>query len=476
MSGERSPGTKLLLVGMIGALLIVPLAMVYWLVSDRQHQARIAQQSITAGWAGAQVVAGPLLVVPYTVTRTSTEVVEGNTVTRQTESRELLYISPSEQNLDTEIDPEVRSRGIIHQSVVYDAAITGSAGFSLPDDLDRLGIERDQLLLDEALVQLPISDPRGLQTDARLNMGVERLDLRPGLGNSQSGTGMHAFLDWSEAEDLSFEFSYGLRGSSAFSMVPRGEESNFAVRSSWPHPSFSGDFLPGESDREESAEGFSASWSISNLALGQSLVSTSAPNLPVAYGDPTEGIYFDETTATGQQIATIGLMEPVDLYKRVERSLKYGFLFIGFTFLAFLMFDIVAGARVASAEYLLTGAGLILFFVMLLAFAEMIGFALAYVVASAAIIGLLTSYSAAVLGGWRRAGFIAALLTGLYAVLYVLLNLEAWSLVIGSLMLFFALAGVMYGTRNIEWSKVAIGDETPDISPSEDFGEGSVPA
>ena len=97
-----------------------------------------------------------------------------------------------------------------------------------------------------------------------------------------------------------------------------------------------------------------------------------------------------------------------------------------------------------------------LFFVMMLAFAEIIGFALAYVVASGAIIGLLTSYSAAVLGGWRRAGFIAALLTGLYAVLYVLLNLEAWSLMIGSLMLFFALAAVMYATRAIDWSAVTI--------------------
>ena len=125
------------------------------------------------------------------------------------------------------------------------------------------------------------------------------------------------------------------------------------------------------------------------------------------------------------------------------------------------MFDVVAGARVAAAEYLLTGAGLILCFVMLLAFAELIGFAGAYAIASAAIIGLLTSYSAAVLGGWRRAGFIGGLLTGLYAVLYVLLNLEEWSLVIGSLMLFVALAGVMYATRRIEWSAVALRSDEP---------------
>ena len=103
------------------------------------------------------------------------------------------------------------------------------------------------------------------------------------------------------------------------------------------------------------------------------------------------------------QAATIGLIEPVDLYSQVDRSVKYGFLFIGFTFLAFLMFDVVGGAKVAAAEYLLTGAGLVLFFVMLLAFAEVIGFTWAYLFAGGAITGLLTAYSAAVLKSWLRA-------------------------------------------------------------------------
>jgi inner membrane protein len=151
---------------------------------------------------------------------------------------------------------------------------------------------------------------------------------------------------------------------------------------------------------------------------------------------------------------TVGLVEPVNLYSKVDRSVKYGFLFIGFTFLAFLLFDIVGGARVAAAEYLLTGAGLVLFFVLLLAFAEVIGFMPAYILASGAIIGLLSAYSAAVLKSWRRGQFIGAMLVGLYALLFVLLNLEAWSLLIGSVLLFVALAGVMYATRNIDWGAV----------------------
>ena len=156
--------------------------------------------------------------------------------------------------------------------------------------------------------------------------------------------------------------------------------------------------------------------------------------------------------ASVPQTASINLIQPVDLYSRVNRATKYGFLFIGFTFLALLMFDVIGGVRVSAVEYLLMGAAIVLFFVLLLAFAEVIGFTPAYVVASAAIAGLNTAYSAAVLKSWRRACFIGGLLVALYAVLYILLSLEAFSLLIGSLLLFVALAGVMYGTRRVDWS------------------------
>jgi inner membrane protein len=250
------------------------------------------------------------------------------------------------------------------------------------------------------------------------------------------------------------------------------------VSSTWASPSFSGAFLPEKPQVTD--KGFSASYTVDKLALGQAPVAMEDQGPPsndysTNYGDysaPTSVTAVDVAAApsrAGEAIGgparavTVGLVEPVNLYSKVDRSVKYGFLFIGVTFLTFLLFDIVGGARVAAAEYLLTGAGLVLFFVMLLAFAEVIGFTGAYVLASAAIIGLLSAYSAAVLKSWRRGKFVGALLIGLYALLFVLLNLEAWSLLIGSVMLFVALAGVMYATRNIDWS--AIGTREPAPSP-----------
>jgi inner membrane protein len=241
------------------------------------------------------------------------------------------------------------------------------------------------------------------------------------------------------------DFAYEVRGNGSLSLAPQAGDTRWRMRSSWPHPSFQGGFLPER--RSVGAEGFEATWRVGNLALGQSLVGTGPST---SAGDRQPGA-ADVSPEAGPREAGVSLIQPVDLYSQVNRAAKYGFLFIGFTFLAFLLFDLIGGVRVSGVEYLLVGAALILFFVLLLAFAEVIGFTPAYLVASAAIVGLETAYSAAVLRSWRRAAFIFGLLCALYAVLYILLSLEAYSLLIGSLMLFAALAAVMYLTRNLNW-------------------------
>lgn len=447
---ERSPGIKLLLVGLVALVLVIPLFMVYALVSDRESQSHTAQAAITAGWGGAQAVAGPVLVVPFTSIDTETELVDGQQRTRTVQRREELYISPLSHHATAKLTPERRGYSI-YASVIYQAALAGTAQFALPTDLQRFGVERGQLLLDQAELRFGVIDPRGLQTDAQVTAGGRKVELQPGKGLvSTGGSGFYGFVEWDGAP-VAVAYSYGLRGSRNLALIPRGGNTEWRVESTWPHPSFGGSFLP--DDKDVSPKGFTASYRVPNLALGQALATTED------FGAVTEGVTetYDARDALAQansMAASIGLIEPVDLYSQVDRSVKYGFLFIGFTFLAFLMFDVVGGARVATAEYLLTGAGLVLFFVLLLAFAEVIGFAWAYVVASTAVIGLLTAYSAAVLRSRRRAGFIGALLVGLYALIYVLLSLEALSLVIGSVLLFLALAGVMYATRNVDWSQV----------------------
>lgn len=463
---ERSPGIRLLFVGLVGAVLIVPLLLVYALVYDRQDQSRTAQAAINAGWGGAQVLSGPVVVVPFRTTQVQNETIDGKPVQRVVEVEKLLYVSPVKNRVRTSIDPQERRKSI-YRSVLFTAQVKGEAAFALPRDLERFGVTRERLMWDRAEVRLGASDARGLTAGGTIRANGHPLEVQPGRGPAASGgQGFFAFVPWDGQGRLRIDYALGIRGSRGVSLVPRGGLTQWHVTSTWPNPSFAGSFLPDRSNVSD--KGFSAEYRIDKLALGQPAVAMQDVGMPVlsgqygameavervtTAGDVAAGGAAEVVGAQGHAIS-VDLIEPVDLYSKVDRAVKYGFLFIGFTFLAFFLFDVVGGARVAAAEYLLTGAGLVLFFVMLLAFAEVIGFTLAYLVASGAVIGLLTAYSAAVLKSWKRARFIGALLVGLYALLFVLLNLEAWSLLIGSVLLFAALAGVMYTTRKVDWGRV----------------------
>lgn len=472
---ERSPGIKLLFVGLIAAVLIVPLLLVYALVYDRQDQSQTAQAAINAGWGGTQVLSGPVVVVPFRTTQTQTEVVDGRQVSRVVEVEKLFYISPLENRVSTKIEPQERRKSI-YRSVLFTAKVRGAANFALPADLERFGVTRDRLMWDRAEVRIGTSDARGLTAGGAIRAGGRPLEVQPGKGPAASGgQGFFAFLPWDGQGTLHIAYGLEVRGSGGISLVPRGGQTRWEVTSSWSNPSFSGSFLPDKPRISE--KGFTARYAVDKLALGQPPVAMEdlgvpssaagvsyapgAPQIRTASADGAAAGGASEVVGSSGHALTVDLIEPVNLYSKVDRSVKYGFLFIGFTFLAFLLFDVVGGARVAPVEYLLTGAGLVLFFALLLAFAEVIGFTLAYLLASAAVIGLLTAYSAAVLRSWRRARFIGVLLVGLYALLFVLLNLEAWSLLIGSVLLFGALGGVMYATRNVDWGSVGRPRDVP---------------
>jgi inner membrane protein len=445
-SPGRSPGRKLLFALLVGLLLSIPLFTVWLLIYDRQSQSDTARISITEGWGGPQIFAGPMLVIPFQDTTTETVTEGGREVAKSRTVWRELFVAPSKVTLDSVVNPQRRQRSI-YDAVVYDTVVNGQATFALPTDLPRYGVTLDRLVFDRAEIRFGLSDARGVAANNKVVVNDVPLVLQP--GNGLAATNKSGFFAWFDGTPLrsgaiKTDFSFGFRGNASLTLAPKAGETIWKLKSSWPSPSFAGGFLP--SERTVSDKGFDAIYRISNLALGISLVSVD-----------------DTADLSGNFQARVDLVQPVDLYAQVSRAAKYGFLFIGFTFLAFLMFDVIGGVAVSTVEYLLVGAALVLFFVLLLAFAEVIGFTPAYLVASGAIIGLITAYSAAVLRSWRRAAYVGGLLTALYAVLYVLLSLEAYSLLIGSLMLFVALAFVMYVTRRLDWS----GRRPSELAPAE---------
>ncbi len=447
--GERSPGGKLGMAILIGILLSIPLFAMWLLVYDRQSQSETAQASIAEGWGGPQTMAGPQLIIPYQGETTETVEEGGKQVTRTKTVWRELTLAPEVATIATDVKPTKRKRSI-YEAVVYDAKVGGQARFALPQDLARFGVTPGALALDRAELRFGLSDARGLYgPPPRVSVNGKALALQP--GNGLPATNGAGFFTWLDATPLlsgpiAANFSFDFRGNGWLTLSPRAGDTTWTVKSSWPSPSFQGGFLP--LTPKVGADGFAATYRIGNLALGQSLLQSNDAAPVERNSAPARGV---TSQPAGDYDARVNLIQPVDLYDQVSRAAKYGFLFIGFTFLAFLMFDVIGGVKISGVEYLLVGVGLILFFVLLLAFAEVIGFTLAYLLASAAIIGLITAYSAAVLKSWKRAGYIGGLLTALYAVLYILLSLEAYSLLIGSVMLFVALAAVMYVTRNLDW-------------------------
>ncbi|HVF38039.1 MAG TPA: inner membrane CreD family protein, partial [Sphingomicrobium sp.] len=327
------------------AALAIPLFSVWLLVYDRQSQSDEARASITEGWGGPQAISGPVLVIPYRSTSVETSVGANNaTVSRSREVVKELMLEPEAVEIRSNVAPQLRTRSI-YEAVVYDATAVGSARFAFPQDLNRYGVEPGTLDLTKAELRFGLSDPRGLGANPKVKIDGRPVRLQPGAGSGQ-GRGFFAFVDAAPltGKSMVVEFDYAFRGNSSIALDPRAGDTHWAVTSSWPHPSFGGSFLPG--GRQLGGDGFTADYRIGNLALGRSLVSTAdkgGSDITAAVPGPESRYAVQAGSPDAPKAASISLIQPVDLYSRVDRATKYGFLFIGFTFLTLLMFDILAG-------------------------------------------------------------------------------------------------------------------------------------
>ena len=265
--GQRSPGRKMLLAILIGAALAIPIFMVWALVYDRQNQSNEARASITEGWGGPQVMSGPVLIIPYKQTISETTEDSDKPVVRTRTIDKELALDPEAIDIASNVKPELRERSI-YQAVVYDASAKGSARFAFPADLPRYGVDPTTLDLSRAELRFGLSDPRGLGANPSIKLDGRPLRLLPGAGAGK-GTGFFAFVDASSLRDKSLvaEFDFELRGNSSVSIEPRGGDIHWKVFSSWPHPSFSGGFLP--TSRTINGDGFKADYRIGNLSLGR---------------------------------------------------------------------------------------------------------------------------------------------------------------------------------------------------------------
>jgi len=435
--GLRSPGIKFLIIAALTVAMAIPLLFIQFALSDRESTAAGAVQDIASGWGGSQVVAGPLLLLPYTEMRE--QVIDGKTV--QAVQRETAVLLPENLSFKARANEETRWRGIFAVPV-YRSNIAMHATFTKAS-IAGLVPQGATILWNEASIAVLVSDAHGLADNVALTVNGQSVPFQPGAGftagYNPNGSptqlnGMHAPIALPAPADLTLDTRFDLRGSRELSFSPLGRRTTASMTSEWNSPSFFGAFLP--TDRKVGADGFTASWVVPYLArgFGQSFESTDDAVGQVL--SPASGVRF---------------YQPVDHYQLVQRSLKYAILFIALAFLVFFVVETVSPTRLHAVQYALVGAAQALFYLLLLSFCEHIGFANAYIVASLATIGLTTLYAISALRNKFRAVVLGIILLMLYGLLYIILNAEDYALVIGSSLLFVALAATMYVTRRIDW-------------------------
>lgn len=427
---------KLLTIGLLILLLLIPVSMIGNSIDERQHYSESALRDIAKSSSYSQTLTGPVLVVPYRKTEQVTTVNANKE--RITEERAIngeLYFLPELLRVDTDMTSEIRKRGI-YRADIYHTVNNIDGKFILPIDFG-LGETIASYEFKPAYIAIGISDIRGIENSLTLQWDQTSINAEPGSGLPLLGNGVHIKPGRIDAgKTYHFSLALQLQGTGQFNLAPLGKETHFNMKSDWPHPSFTGDYLPVE--RSISSTGFSARWQTS-------------------YFSTNMREHFDrcaqqqECDAFAQSKLGINLIDPVNHYVKSDRAIKYALLFIALTFAGFFLFEILKRLQVHPIQYALVGLALAFFYLLLISLSEHLGFALAYGISATACVGLIGFYVSYVLQSIARAlGFTAALAL-LYGLLYGLLSAEDYALLMGSVLLFAMLGTFMALTRNVDW-------------------------
>ena len=436
-------GAKLALVGVLLLMLLVPLALLDGLVSERQARGQAVAQDIALSTSGPQQLVGPLLLVEARqLTERRRVVTEAGVSREETEqaSRTVHYlISPTRLAVDNRLRIEQRGRSLFSVPLFHGAlSLAGEFRHQAPalEEGGRLQPVRAWLVVG-------VGDNRGVQA-MTLKVNGRAVTAEPGTRVGWLPEGLHAAVPLAAlAGPLAFEVALDLSGTQSLAWLPVGSETTVTAAADWPHPGFEGRHLPRASTITEA--GFSANWAISRLSSRVQQVIAACPPLSATCEGLSDGAFG------------VRLVEPVDRYLMTDRAMKYALLFLALVFGAVFLVEALSARPVHVVQYGLTGLALAMFYLLLLSLSEHIGFGPAYALAAGACSALLGYYLAGVLGGTRPGIGFGLGLAALYGLLYALLRSEDYALLVGAGLLFAALATVMALTRRVDWHRLGGG-------------------
>jgi inner membrane protein len=420
---RESVALRIILIAAIIIMLVIPLLMVQSLITDRQSYWQEAVNEISKSWAGEQSIAGPIITVSKKEERVDSKgnkyfVIESD------------YFLPEKLKIDVDVVPEKRYKGI-YEVMLYKSKVRMNGTLNLSKLKEKYADEKFY----ESYISFNISDLRGIQKDAELILDGKKYKLTPGLKDKIFRNGFYTDFDLNTQNlPQNFEIEIELNGMENLDFVPLGKFTEVNMKSSWDNPSFAGAFLP--TSRDITEEGFTAQWKVNyfNRSYPQEWESKTYDPFPSAFG--------------------VKLLVPVDEYQKTMRTSKYGIMIIVLTFLSFFMIELFSKKVIHPIQYLLVGLALIIFYSILLAISEYILFQYSYLISSLLIIALIGFYIKSIYQSKQISTMITGMLMMFYGFMYVILQLQDYSLLIGTIALFIILAAVMYFTRKINWFDV----------------------
>jgi len=434
---------KLIGVAVLVLLLLIPLGMITGVLNERLMRRNEAVADITSSWGREQNIVGPVLMIPYQYHFKTTKELpdkKGKMESREVEETALAwaYFLPESLNVTGDVQTQMLHRGI-YDAAVFRAQVTVAGKFA-PPDFAYFKIDIKDVQWKEALLAIAVTDLRGTREALMLDWGGTKRPMLPGSQVPGYTTGATAILALDKPIDTPVDFSIPLdvNGSGGIFFAPFGVQNETNLKSNWPDPGFRGAFLP--ADRSVRADGFDANWKISYYGR----------DYPQHWTSQAGNEHFT-TKAVSESLFGAEFLSILDAYRYVERSIKYGVLFLALVFTTFFLFEVTARQKIHPLQYLMVGAALCLFYLLLLSISEFRGFGLAYLIAAVVSTILITWYCRYFLGGGVRTLMIGAGLAGVYTFIYITLRQQDYALLMGAIALFILLAVVMYVTRKIDW-------------------------
>lgn len=416
----QSPTVKMIMIGFLALILLIPLEFVKGLIAERSERKNEVIKEVNDKWGGSIYFYGPILKVPYT--------------DPNSKAYKYAYLFPEKLDNNTTVETKPLNRSI-YNATVYTAEMNFTGSYVKPD-FDLHNIPDGNIHWDKATVLIQTTNLKSIKEEVAISFGGKNYTCEP-IYNSNSG---FEALE-TPAVDLtnnrfpaSFQFKIKYNGSQLIKLVPIGKTTEMRMKSNWHSPSFTGNFLPNDKTKVITDSGFSAKWKVLhiNRAFSQ--------------------LYFNTLPDLSKYAFGVNFVVPVDEYQKNERVSKYGFLVIGLTFLTFFLIQAISKIRIHIFQYFMIGIALVMFYTLLIAITEHSSFRLAYVISGIAVVMMITLYSYSILKNRKFPVLIGTSLSALYLFIYIIIQMENYALLVGSIGLFIILGLVMYLSRKIDWN------------------------